>query len=293
MQVRERHSEAGNPFLQLIWQGILSLFNEKLCPLARKKPILASMLLNPEICPEMPQSALNIELLPLKAGSPARWLTGLNVPVVHRLANSIQSDAGRDAALAKQSRRLEFELGRMCADAALLDLGYELPKQSGHCVGVSADRSPIWPPGIVGSISHSEQLTWAAVANRNQVRSLGVDTEICMTTKAMNQVRSEVASRHEWDSVDEAAPSIAEGLSRELTTTLVFSAKEAFYKCWFPLAKQFFEFADVSVSSLDASCLRLQPNPSCPVFEMSPSSLDVHFSLQDSNVFTFTWMPHE
>src|SRR4051812_2128234 len=51
-------------------------------------------------------------------------------------------------AVAKRKR--EFALGRMCAHRALSALGVPacgLP--------MAADRSPVWPSGIVGSITHS------------------------------------------------------------------------------------------------------------------------------------------
>ena len=71
-----------------------------------------------------------------------------------------------------EKRRLEFSAGRFCARMALSQLGVHdfslLP---------DADRVPLWPPGVVGSISHCSGLAVAAVARSESVKSIGVDVE--------------------------------------------------------------------------------------------------------------------
>src|SRR5688500_10573337 len=54
---------------------------------------------------------------------------------------------------ALERRRREFALGRMHARRALGSLGYP-----DVCIGVRHDRAPLWPAGIVGSITHTQGL---------------------------------------------------------------------------------------------------------------------------------------
>ena len=70
-------------------------------------------------------------------------------------------------------RRREFAMGRACARRALARLGIEnRPLLPGH------DRAPVWPRGIVGSISHCEGFCAVAVARRDRTSSIGLDVEL-------------------------------------------------------------------------------------------------------------------
>ena len=80
------------------------------------------------------------------------------------------------------------------------------------------------------------------------------------------------------------------GLSPQVAFTLAFSAKEAFYKCWYPITKSFFEFKQVAIQSCTADSLRIASLESNPNGKTSPAWLDVHFLATDSDVFTATWM---
>ena len=77
-------------------------------------------------------------------------------------------------------RAIEFRTGRAYAKCALTKLGLynvELP--------VGADRVPIWPPGICGSITHTAGPAGghvaAAVARTEVVGSIGIDAEMNRT----------------------------------------------------------------------------------------------------------------
>src|SRR5437667_3257012 len=58
-------------------------------------------------------------------------------------------------------RRLEFAAGRQCAHEALRVLA---PLDGHSPIGIALDRSPVWPPGFVGSIAHTQGFASAAVA---------------------------------------------------------------------------------------------------------------------------------
>lgn len=121
---------------------------------------------------------------------------------------------------AVSKRKNEFRAGRLCAHDALGALN--VPFAS---LLTGPDREPLWPEGIVGSISHSNVLCVAAVARRSELVAIGIDTEL-----------------------DEALP---EPLIPKICTPAeakrplhkqVFSAKEATYKCLHPSVKKFFGF---------------------------------------------------
>ena len=66
-------------------------------------------------------------------------------------------------------RCAEFLAGRYVAQQALKELTtreYQIP--------VADDRSPIWPEGIVGSISYTDSQSIAAVAFKEDCQLLGV-----------------------------------------------------------------------------------------------------------------------
>lgn len=126
------------------------------------------------------------------------------------------------------SRRRDFRVVRGCAREALRVLGYPaVPILSGP------DREPIWPAGVVGSLTHCAGYWAAAVGRDTELRGLGIDAEPAVPLPA--GVRAKVVSP------DEAA---------HLATldSVVFSAKESVFKAWFPLTGAWLGFADVSLS---------------------------------------------
>lgn len=127
---------------------------------------------------------------------------------------------------ATAGRAREFAAGRVAARRALAALG-EAP------VAILAeDRRPCWPPGVVGSITHCAGLVAAAVARRDDLRGIGIDAEPAVPLD---------------DDVVEVVSSGAErrALGDALAGTIVFSAKESFYKCWSSLGGAPLEFDDV------------------------------------------------
>ena len=133
-------------------------------------------------------------------------------------------------------RQREFATGRVLARSLLHDLGVEV-----HAIGQSQDRTAIWPEGIVGSISHCDDLCVAAVGRKSDgIRSVGIDVE-----------SADPLPRELWEEVardTEAANQVGNVVSHGIAMRRLFSAKEAFYKCVFPVIKQNLEFHDVEVN---------------------------------------------
>jgi 4'-phosphopantetheinyl transferase EntD len=139
-------------------------------------------------------------------------------------------------------RLLEFKAGRHCARVALGRLGGTGP------VLRAEDRSPIWPPGFVGSIAHTRRLSngfcCAAVARASVARALGLDVEFDRPLET--KLWSRVLRKSEVDWITSLPDP-----ERGHMGMLVFSAKESVYKCQHPLSGKFLEFADVEVAEPD------------------------------------------
>src|ERR1700732_3989091 len=141
---------------------------------------------------------------------------------------------------ATQKRQREFLAGRWCAEEALQCLG----AGSTH-VAMAEDRAPIWPDGVVGSITHTGDFAAAAVARAADIAGLGIDSEQIIDPAAAGDI-ADICM------VDE--PTLfkaAYGRSFCEFCTFVFSAKESVFKCLFPLMRKFFEFSDVRITSVD------------------------------------------
>jgi 4'-phosphopantetheinyl transferase EntD len=132
-------------------------------------------------------------------------------------------------------RRREFATGRACARRALGQLGAPV-------VGIAAGArgEPRWPSGVVGSITHCDGLRAAAVAWSSAVAGVGIDAE--PDAPLPDGVLDEVAHGGELELVA-GGPAAGVDVGR-----LLFSAKEAIYKAWYPLTERWLGFEDVELS---------------------------------------------
>lgn len=99
-------------------------------------------------------------------------------------------------------------------------------------VPVGRDRAPIWPEGIAGSISHGSGLCVALIAHAAKYPMLGVDLE--PDAPLPPDVVAEVlfTAEHRVPVSDQR---------------ILFSAKEAVYKAFYPIARQVWGFDAVQV----------------------------------------------
>lgn len=135
-------------------------------------------------------------------------------------------------------RKAEFLTGRTYARRALRSLGVAAPT-----IGWNADRSPIWPEGVVGCITHTRDYC-AAVAARTDgphaLRGIGVDIETPgRITEAM--------AMKTFTEGERAALALVPEEERQGRMCAIFCAKEAFYKMQYPLTKAWVGFQDVEV----------------------------------------------
>ncbi len=129
-------------------------------------------------------------------------------------------------------RRLaEFSAGRHAARSALRTLGLPLT-----AIPMGDDRSPLWPEGIAGTISHDRTACLAAV---RRGEGIGIDLE---EEDALPEDLWKIVLLPEERHWVDAQPQSG------LAATVVFSAKEAAYKAQYPASRVLFGFDRLMVS---------------------------------------------
>ena len=141
-------------------------------------------------------------------------------------------------------RRREFTTARQCARAALVRLGVPpapiLPGQRG---------APRWPPGVVGSMTHCAGYVAAALAHERDIVTIGVDAEPHepLPDGVLRMVAIDV-ERSQLGQLTTDAPDVC-------WDRLLFCAKEAVYKAWFPLARKWLDFSGAHITFASKSTL--------------------------------------
>lgn len=140
----------------------------------------------------------------------------------------------RSVGRAVEKRRREFTTARACARQALDRLGI-----AAVAIPNGERGEPLWPGGVVGSITHCSGYRACAVARAGDVASVGIDAEVdeplpegVLEQVAFGRERAMVAGRGAGVCLDR----------------LLFSAKESIYKAWFPLARRWLGFEDVELT---------------------------------------------
>ncbi|MDE1924227.1 MAG: 4'-phosphopantetheinyl transferase superfamily protein [Gammaproteobacteria bacterium] len=130
----------------------------------------------------------------------------------------------------------EFAAGRLCARRALERLGFGT-----FPIVVSPNREPVWPDTVIGSITHTDRLCAAVVAPRESFFGIGLDAEVVGAVNPAIWRRVCAPAELVWL---ETLPSGA----RAAAVSLVFAAKEAFYKAQYGQTRQWLNFDDVTVT---------------------------------------------
>jgi 4'-phosphopantetheinyl transferase EntD len=133
------------------------------------------------------------------------------------------------------ARRREFALGRFCARAALMRMGI-----GEAIIARGPDGAPVWPPGVAGSITHTTGYAAAIVGSRSDFLGIGVDAE-----------RIGGVTEHLYPKLfgprERALLANLEKEERSLVSTILFSAKEAYFKAWRPVNGRPLSFPDIHV----------------------------------------------
>ncbi|WP_433656669.1 4'-phosphopantetheinyl transferase Npt [Nocardia sp. CA-128927] len=137
-------------------------------------------------------------------------------------------------AKAVEKRRRDFIGARHCARLALAELG-EPPV----AIGKGERGAPIWPRGIVGSMTHCDGYRAAALAHKMRFRSIGIDAEphAALPDGVLDSVS--LPPEREWLNTTYS------GLHLD---RLVFCAKEATFKAWWPLTARWLGFEEAHIT---------------------------------------------
>jgi enterobactin synthetase component D len=149
------------------------------------------------------------------------------------VAQTLQAECPlpEDLLSAVPKRQALYLAGRYCARAALKQAGFA-PQPD---IATGPTGEPIWPPGWVGSISHSQTHVSAAVTPLAVYRGLGLDNETPMAEKTLKAVKDKISTPTERQEQPNT-------LSEAVYYTLLFSAKESLYKALYPTVQRFFDF---------------------------------------------------
>lgn len=183
---------------------------------------------------------------------PALFSAGIAVAVTDPQATHHRALAQEYDALAKcaDKRLRDFAAGRAAAHTAMKTLNVAV-----RPVLPGPDRAPIWPDGVVGSISHSKTCCIAALAPSNAYLSIGVDVE--EDTPLNPDLFTTICTPAERAWLAMHSKPLAGRLAK-----LIFSAKECAYKCQYPLTQTLFDFdtfeltPDLDTGQFDATFTR-------------------------------------
>ena len=183
-------------------------------------------------------------------------------------------------------RRRQFAAGRGCARAALHALGHEA---QGVPILRGDKREPVWPAGFAGSITHTEGHCAAAVVRVGRLVGVGIDVE--RGAPLDDALLERICSPDERAAVDALATRGER--ERGAWGKVVFSAKEAFYKAYYPLGGLVLGFGDAHVElDAEASSFRATLHESRPSFA-GHRTLIGRFGFGPDHVFTAVTVPHD
>ncbi|MBF6047596.1 4'-phosphopantetheinyl transferase superfamily protein [Streptomyces sp. NRRL B-1677] len=176
-------------------------------------------------------------------GTGTGLLAGLfpDVSVVELFADPpgahLYPEEARLVARAVGKRRSEFATVRLCARTALAGLGV-----APGPILRGPGGAPVWPEGVVGSMTHCDGYRAAAVTKNTVVASVGIDAEPHAPLPAgIERLVALPEERRTLDRLTRTHPAVH-------WDRLLFSAKESTYKTWFPLTGLWLDFGDCVIT---------------------------------------------
>jgi enterobactin synthetase component D len=178
--------------------------------------------------------------------------------------------------------RLYFAAGRRCAAEAIVQL-------DGHAAITDVPKgksgAPVWPEGLVGSITHSGDFVAAAVARRSEAQSLGLDVEHLISADRAAAISRHVLLPRELDVGGDT-------LSPARRVILFFSIKETVFKCLFPLVLTRFYYDALAVTAVDFRAGTFHAELVTNLSDQFPlgRTLSGRFAVDDRRVYSAMWL---
>lgn len=146
-------------------------------------------------------------------------------------------------------------------------------------------RAPKWPPGFVGSVTHTPELTAVVAAPASRLRAIGIDAE----------PRVDVAVQAEllpWVVRDDERFLLAEADCRTAFTA-IYSAKEAFFKCMQGCAEAPLDFLALRVTAWRDNSIQVQWPEAPAVHAHWAKGVAGSLHWQAGTVFCAFWVPED
>lgn len=177
-------------------------------------------------------------------------------------------------------RKIEFSAGRFCAKQALKNIGL-FDKE----ILVGPNREPLWPQGVLGSISHCDNYAGAVVGYADKIVSIGIDIENigAIKTDVWDLIFTQQEQRLLCDNPENKV---------DLFSTLIFSFKESFYKFQYPLTGMYLDFKDVELTFADGKFSVDLINSSVKVENIPFNSINMDWTVLNGKVFTCCVLRH-
>jgi 4'-phosphopantetheinyl transferase EntD len=134
------------------------------------------------------------------------------------------------------TKRTSFTLGRNAAAQALRAIGIDPAPP----VLQGKGKDPVWPEHVVGSITHCEPWTICVAAKGSVVKALGVDLEDVRRVQSPD-IGEVICTRSEMEWIAGTEDQLG-------SLIMVFSAKEAMYKAYYPFCRRYFDFTDAELA---------------------------------------------
>ncbi len=152
-------------------------------------------------------------------------------------------------------RQAEFFAGRYCVKNSLTKSKLTNNAQ-GVVVGIGHNRSPIWPKGIIGSITHTDNAAVSIIAPDSAYTYLGVDIEKIMPIEQAHDIKTTILTTDELKKIDSIYPGRLT-LPLNILITLIFSAKESLFKALYKNVQSYFDFNVAFTKKIDLESLAI------------------------------------
>ncbi len=186
----------------------------------------------------------------------------------------------RCLARAVAKRRHEFAMGRTAARRAMEQLG-----EPRVALPPNDDRSVAWPERVWGSISHADGLCVAVVGLRSALAGIGIDVEVKdrVEPKLWRMIATQREQAQLAQGTDERA--------RRERATLLFSAKEAFYKAQYCVSRSWVGFHDAETTFEAPGTFRLELLKDVPGFFSAGARFEGRYVQLAEHVVTALVLP--
>lgn len=153
----------------------------------------------------------------------------------------VEQERQKAAEIKASARRLEFQRSRMLMRRLTAWDRPFLPDPS---------NKPAWPPHLCGSLTHKNGHVAVALCPRTTHLSIGLDCE--HATRDINHLAEKICTASDIRILSLAAAKHPQTPQGSLIP-LVFAAKEALFKCHYPIGSTMFWFHDAEIESIDLS----------------------------------------